>query len=331
MRINHKERQRHSDVVSAKWGVFPGELSEVLPCQSRPSSLVSAATLEPGLVSVANVCHDKSTKTYLIDHRSGKAKVISGPSVGPAEAVWLGKIDEGIACLTSFRGIVTQHTLFFDKDGASLQKTNEQRLFQADQRGLLLTIGSQADDAPERSRNNKRVELSVYPISENRWSIQVGKTLSFYRLNSANSRVCGPRLNLPVRVCKRTSSPLQFSDHKVGYVYVLSRDNILRPSETYLTVINLRKMAQSAAPTKMIDQSALHKGYEAIVGGASSWQGNYFVPALEKILVISKEKARLIDKLDAQWRPNFAAVVEDTLFVPTNIRRLLAIDLLDEY
>ena len=331
LRINHKERQKHGDEVSARWGVFPGELSEVLPCRNKPLSLASALLLEPGLVLVANISRNRSTETHVIDYRNGKAKILSGPSVGQAEAIWLGKIDNAIACLTSSRGLVIQHTLFFDKEKSKLNRTTEQRLFQADQGGMLLTIGSQADDAPERKRKNKKVELSVCPISDDRWSIRVGRTLSFYRLKPTISRVCGPRLSFPVTVCNRTSTPLQFSKHKVGYVYVLSKNNMIRPSETYLTVINLRKMGQSAAPRTMIGHSSLLKGYEAIVGGVSFWKGNYFVPALEKVLVISRKKARLVDELDGQWRPNYAAVVGVTLFVPTNIRRLLAIDLLDEY
>ena len=132
-------------------------------------------------------------------------------------------------------------------------------------------------------------------------------------------------------VAERISSALEHSDSLVSYVAVETKGSIFNPSRANLYTVDLTKKGIRSLKKKEIGQSALHTGYEAICGGVCCYEGQYFIPALENVHIVSQKSGLYVGKLYARWRPNYAIVIEDTLFVPLNIRRFLAMDLMNEF
>ena len=57
-------------------------------------------------------------------------------------------------------------------------------------------------------------------------------------------------------------------------------------------MVDLTRPAAKAVKKRLIDESAVHLGYEAICGGVGRWKSIYYVPALEYVHIISAKNGR---------------------------------------
>ena len=326
-RFNAEARKALGPDEQAPVGHLPAEWNLKIPTGQQLSSTIRAYQEEPGLILVSALSRKGRISTYIIDYRTNRVKSSKGPVLGSADDLWLGRQGKHPICISTLKGVVLRTLLGFRKSKALLEKREIKLLFEATNQGMLTHIG--ALKVKNRKKKARVVpELVVDSLSNNRWVIRSGQSVAVFRLENERLFPIRSEFDLPASVSDRNSRAMELDNGKIAFGSVTKTKNLVTSTRAYLVVFDLKNDTKT---THKIGRSVLLNGYEAICGGVGYHEGNYYLPALEHVHVISKSDGSKVGEIYCEWRPNYAIPVETSLFVPLNIRKLLAMDFVGEF
>ena len=326
MRINQSARFQLGKTVGPPFGSLAGECFIEISNTEMGTPLIATYPIASKSLLVAVIGIDERLYTWILNYKNGKPKIVTGPSLQRTSAVWLGEQSDGPVCIICQDGAVKRLKLTFNKANFRLSMGTLSTLFKTNDKDKVIALKSFRSDVKTKEVFS---ELSVQPLTDERWAIRAGSVAAFFRSTNGELRRFGPLVNLPTKVSQRTSNALELENDKIGYVLVLQASSSGMAMKTCLFTIDLTKAGKNSMRHTLLGKSALHVGFSAICGHSQLFGSRYFVPALGHVFVVSKS-GELLGKIYAEWKPYQAAMVNKTLIVPLSNRKILAVDLLDE-
>ena len=266
---------------------------------------------------------DKRLNLFTIDESGGKGRLVEGKTFSSA-------LDAKIAPLIENRFIIIRTikdecrarvlTLSGAKD-VKLELGKEVSLFDCPVSSLL---PSMPDEPPSSSS-----ELDVHFFGKNKIFIRVGRRLTLVRMIGDELLPSKGSVIMEVKCRNRISTPLFLNANRLLMVTVQSNDSMPAYSEAIRHFIDVENGMFVLKDTRTVAKTAHIGSREARCNVPYSWNGRWYMPVLNNVIVFDDKIGMKRNIFDCQTRPNSAFVIDGTLIVPSACREIRGVCLID--
>ena len=186
-----------------------------------------------------------------------------------------------------------------------------------------------ASKKKKKKKRIARIELEVHRLRDDYIFVRAGRFVTFIIDSNEKHEATQRTVELPLKHYSRAGEPLLINNEWVLIGIVQSSDKLPILSRTIGVPVFI-KSEKNSEQVRLLTTSNHLTGWEARIGRPCLYKGNYYIPTLEEVLVISEKSGNIVRRIYCRSRSNCALVVEDTLIVPASDRSLRCMSLIKE-